>query len=345
VADPPKFSVEGRKSSKLAWIALGALASLALVVGFLFTSGMLRTHSVRVPASAPDAGLALRVERNAGDILLTWNRDADAIKRATRAVLLISDGPQQDHVEMDLTQLRTGSIVYSPVTSDVVFRMDITGAPDRPPTSETVRVLRTRPSPMPETAGTAAHPEPAAAAPGPNTESAEPAPPEEKVALAQPLKPFRQDAASLARRLRPARPADLPDTPALGAAPVPAVAAVNLAGLASSQIPAPPPTARPVETVAPSIGGQIQPAALLRRTSPEFPKLARESGAGGLVEVIATVGVDGRVKDAKVMRGHPLLRQPAIDAVKQWVYRPTLLNGKPVESETHVTLDFKNERR
>jgi protein TonB len=45
-----------------------------------------------------------------------------------------------------------------------------------------------------------------------------------------------------------------------------------------------------------------------------------------------------------VVRGHPLLRQAAVDAVKQWIYRPTMLNGSPVETQTQVLLNFKSDR-
>jgi periplasmic protein TonB len=347
-----------RSSSKLLWVALGVVASVVLVGGLLFTSGMLRLRNRTLPVSTAETGLALRIERNAGDILLTWNRDAEAIKHASRAVLAINDGPQHENVEMDLSQLRTGSIVYSPVTSDVVFQMEITAAGQSQPVSETVRVLRTHPSPMPDqtpATPTQAQAAPKPAAPPANGAGAPPAPTaeedvaeqpkEEKVALAQALKPFRAD--SLAQRLRPTRPEEAPDAP-VSAAPVPTVAAVNLGGIVGSTV-APPPSApksTPAPAPAPKMapGGQIQQAELVRRRDPEYPKLARESGASGIVELTATVGTDGHVKAVKVVRGHPLLRQAAVDAVKQWIYRPTILNGSPVETQTQVLLNFKAER-
>jgi protein TonB len=54
--------------------------------------------------------------------------------------------------------------------------------------------------------------------------------------------------------------------------------------------------------------------------------------------------VDGKVKNVKVVSGPPLLRNAAIQAVKQWVYKPTLLNGKPIEAETRITLNFVTRR-
>jgi len=340
-----------KRSGKWLWLTIGAVVPAVLAGGFFLTSGMLNLRRPVMPATASEAGLALRIERNAGDILLTWNRDADAIRRATRAVLQISDGPQQENVEMDLSQLRTGSIVYSPVTSDVVFRMEVSADGQAQPVSETVRVLRTRPSPMPDSTQPAAAqpagvPKPVTSAVGgPEQPAADTAgaPADEKVALAHPVKTFHAE--SLAQRLRPARPTEIPDAPLVAAVPAARVPDVNLGGIVSSPVAPPPPApkAEPVKKAAPA-GGQVQPAELIRRVNPEFPKLARDAGAGGTVEVVATIGTDGRVKNVRAVSGNPLLRTPAIAAVKQWIYRPTILNGQAVESETRVVLDFKNAR-
>jgi periplasmic protein TonB len=337
-----------RRSGKWLWIAIGTLVPAALAAGFFLSSGVLNLRRPALPPATAEAGLALRIERNAGDILLTWNRDADAIRRATKAVLQISDGTQQENVAMDLNQLRTGSIVYTPVTSDVVFQMQVTADGQAEPVSETVRVLRTRPSPMPDgtqagaPAAAGAKPAPPAAA-GAEQAGAEVAPADEKVAIAHPVKAFRTE--SLAQRLRPARPTELPDAPLVAAAPASGVPDVNLGGIVSSPV-APPPPAPKVEPVtkAPSMGGQVQAAVLIQRVNPEFPNMARQAGASGAVEVVATIGTDGHVKNVHALSGNPLLRAAAIAAVKQWVYRPTLLNGQPVESETKVVLDFKTMR-
>ncbi|HXS94119.1 MAG TPA: energy transducer TonB [Candidatus Limnocylindrales bacterium] len=58
------------------------------------------------------------------------------------------------------------------------------------------------------------------------------------------------------------------------------------------------------------------------------------------MDVVATIGVDGRVKNVQVLHGHPLLQKAATDAILQWQYRPTLLNGVPVQNETRITLNF-----
>jgi periplasmic protein TonB len=359
VAAEPETPKSG--SSKLLWIALGALASVIVCVGFVLSSGMLHRGNVSPAGSAQDSSpLALKVDRNGADVVITWNRDSDAVKKADHAVLAISDGPQHENVEMDLAQLRTGSIVYTPVTGDVVFKMEVSRAGQPTTGSESVRVLRSRPSPMPEAVAdpaqnaAAAPNKPAApadanaaAASGPSAAEEE----EKPVRLAQASKPFHAE--SLAQRLRAGSPAEVSDAPAIGGSLPVNSQAVNLGSLGTTQAPPPAPkpatpgassTSAPASTAVPQAGGQIVQAQLIKKRDPEYPKMARETGASGVVELIATVGADGKVKSVQVVKGHPLLRQAASDAVKGWVYRPTTLNGVPVESQTQILLNFKSER-
>jgi protein TonB len=91
-------------------------------------------------------------------------------------------------------------------------------------------------------------------------------------------------------------------------------------------------------------GGQIQQAVLVYKKDPEYPKLARQTGARGAVKLTATVGKDGKVKSVKVLSGHPMLQAAAVEAVKQWVYKPTLLSGQPVETDTEIVLNFVGDR-
>ena len=79
---------------------------------------------------------------------------------------------------------------------------------------------------------------------------------------------------------------------------------------------------------------------LLHEVPPIYPKLASMGHIYGTVELKAVIGTDGKVKDLKFMSGHPLLVSAALEAVKQWVYKPTMLNGKPVEVETEILVHF-----
>jgi protein TonB len=73
---------------------------------------------------------------------------------------------------------------------------------------------------------------------------------------------------------------------------------------------------------------------------PTYPPLARQARIQGVVILDAVIAKDGSVDELKVISGHPLLTGAAIDAVKQWKYKPTTLNGEPVEVQTTITVTF-----
>jgi len=81
-----------------------------------------------------------------------------------------------------------------------------------------------------------------------------------------------------------------------------------------------------------------RPPRLVSSVPPEFPLAAKEAHVEGTVVLSATIDKSGTVRDVKVVSGHPLLVQAAIDAVKQWVYQPALVNGEPAEARTTVKL-------
>jgi protein TonB len=105
--------------------------------------------------------------------------------------------------------------------------------------------------------------------------------------------------------------------------------------------PAPPPpkTESPSPLVRP--GGDIRPPAKIKDVKPIYPVIAQISHVEGIVIIEATLGPNGKVQDAKVLRSHPLLEAAALDAVRQWEFTPTLLNGNPVSVVMTVTVDFK----
>src|SRR5260370_20170667 len=84
----------------------------------------------------------------------------------------------------------------------------------------------------------------------------------------------------------------------------------------------------------------IDPALLTRRIDPVFPSLARQTRRSGKVELHALIGADGSVQELQVVSGDPLFVNSALDAVMQWHYRPTYLNGQPVEIDTFITVIY-----
>jgi protein TonB len=79
---------------------------------------------------------------------------------------------------------------------------------------------------------------------------------------------------------------------------------------------------------------------VLHKVQPTYPPLARTARVQGSVILAAVIGKDGTIQNLHVISGHPLLTQAALDAVRQWRYRPYILNGEPVEVDTQVTVNF-----
>lgn len=108
---------------------------------------------------------------------------------------------------------------------------------------------------------------------------------------------------------------------------------------------APTPGAPPVHKVEkPSgpmpVGGRVQSAKLTRQVVPAYPALARSARISGVVRLQGIIGKDGAITNLQLISGHPLLVQAALEAVRQWVYKPTLLNGEPVEVIAPIDVIF-----
>lgn len=84
----------------------------------------------------------------------------------------------------------------------------------------------------------------------------------------------------------------------------------------------------------------IDPALLVRRIEPLYPPLARQVHREGRVELRAIIATDGSIQSLEVVGGDPIFFQSALDAVSQWRYRPTILNGQPVQIDTHITVIY-----
>jgi protein TonB len=79
---------------------------------------------------------------------------------------------------------------------------------------------------------------------------------------------------------------------------------------------------------------------LIHKVQPNYPPLARQARIQGAVQLQALISKQGTIENLRVISGHPMLSPSAIDAVKQWRYKPYILNGEPVEVETQITVNF-----
>jgi protein TonB len=101
---------------------------------------------------------------------------------------------------------------------------------------------------------------------------------------------------------------------------------------------APPPPRAPQAPVRP--GGNLRPPEKVHHVVPAYPSIARSARVSGTVILEAVIAEDGRVQDVRVLRSIPLLDDAAADAVRQWRFTPTLLNGQPVRVLMTVTVSF-----
>jgi protein TonB len=110
----------------------------------------------------------------------------------------------------------------------------------------------------------------------------------------------------------------------------------------------PPPATQPVpepkQQIIP-ISSDIQAAKLIRRIDPAYPVLARIARVQGVVILQAIIATDGTIRELHIVSGPPLLNRDTVAAVQQWRYRPTILNGKPVEVSTTIEVHFTLSER
>jgi protein TonB len=95
----------------------------------------------------------------------------------------------------------------------------------------------------------------------------------------------------------------------------------------------------PIQRVRVSQG--VTKGMIVHRIEPTYPRLAQQARIQGVVVLTAIIDKDGNIQNLRLVSGHPMLASAAIDAVKQWRYKPFLLGGQPVEVETTVTVNFR----
>lgn len=109
-------------------------------------------------------------------------------------------------------------------------------------------------------------------------------------------------------------------------------------GMLLPVVPVPPP---PVAALPRRPGGDIRAPQKTKHVAPIYPAIARDNKVQGVVILEAVIGENGRVRNVRVLRSLPMLDQAAIDAVRQWQFTPTLLNGQPVPIVMTVTVSFE----
>ena len=111
-----------------------------------------------------------------------------------------------------------------------------------------------------------------------------------------------------------------------------------LGGIGTGVAPPPPPPAATPNRI--KVGGDVQSASLVKQVTPEYPGIAKSAHVSGTVTLRAIISKDGSIEKLEYVSGPPLLMSSAMSAVKEWRYRPTMLNGQPVEVDTTVQVVF-----
>jgi TonB family protein len=329
------------------------IAGVLIAVGGISMGLVMRGHRAAKPvALAPTTApvstannfpLQLQLEpQGKGQLNIRWNPQSTLIAQAREGRLVITESNQKPRtIPLALDQLKIGHLIYQPQTERAEFRLEVADASGAV-AEESVLSLAALPATTTPAAATAT--------PSANTvintaaTSAAPNPaPSAPVAAATPVGRAAPRAFTppSANRGTPEQGAVLDAPPDLGsnsAAPP----------LVSVQVPtagAPPPAAGgpPAPAVAKQrvqVESTLQAAKLIKKITPIYPPLAKQARIQGVVHFKATIGKNGNVENLDVTGGAPLLRQAAIDAVKQWVYRPTLLDGQPVEVVTAIDVLF-----
>lgn len=291
------------------------------------------------PIASP---LKLEVQPEANGLVdVRWNPGSAIVAQARQARLVIMERDQQPKtLTLSPDQLKSGHLPFQPLGDRVVFRLEVedrSGAltkesvltqsssmPAAPPTPVPAQA-ETKPSPVGKTphntvadddedTGRVAKP---AASPADRTPSRAFTPP-----------PVTQHNSN-GRAILPEPPTVLP----------------NISTTSSIRIPDPgervsPPPAKQASVPPLATGGDLLPGKLIKKITPVYPPMAQSSRVQGIVRFNATIAKDGTIRNLQLVTGPSLLVQAAADAVKQWVYEPTKLNGNPVEVETQINVSF-----
>ena len=332
------------------WHWLTASALMAVLCVLLFYIGRMQYSDVLAYRVKPsDFHLGLKLARSGTDWELSWDQAAPILLGAANGHLRITDGVIEKTLDLAPSELRTGRIMYTPATNDVVMQLEIESARLEKPVSESVRIVAGLSPVVPGPQARAA-----ASSQVIRDESRRPVavgtPPDLAVkhsykgsaipsAMAAPLPEASvksQKPLTSTPRITAAADEPAAEPPALGASPI----LDGRVALVASKQPSPPVAADPAPSV-PLRGGKAEPAQLISQRDPVYPLAAKLANISGTVETHFKISTNGEVRDVTVTKGNPALIRAAIDAVRGWRYVPARLNGIPVEAEGTAVVAFK----
>ena len=331
---PEKQAPPERRWWRTVWVVLVCLCVGALLAGgarFLKLGPWSpKPAPVTTTANAAVApSLGLRFHREGTDLAVTWDRDAVAKYGATAGLLTVRDGANEKAIGLNADLLRSANVLLSTVSDQVQIQLTFL-QPNQSTISESgMAVMPARGSADLTVRAVPTVPRPVAAG---------------QVQSAPPVLPQRGFTPPSGASRAAAPRIDEPPVNLAASRTAPAIQSVPLPGVVSNPVTrpsAPPPTTAGSQPVASEAGSHVQPAQYLSGFKPVFPTAADNARVQGQVVVEAIVGLDGKVKDAKVISGHPLLREAALRAVRSWTFKPATINGIAVEAPTRAEVNFR----
>ncbi len=347
-AEPIEDSLATARQPRVLYAIAGILVLVAAGLGFYFLRG---SASKGKGSLTPENTVSFAVESNTnGLITLHWNAQSKPITAAREAKLtILEDQKAPRTVALNPAQLSMGRLYYESAAQRVEFHLEITettgavvaqsvaaqgSAPVQTAQDNEKQQERQpdKPSPMPADDNSQ---KPAADA-GAQPVEEKPAPAPVRAFVPPPV---RQQTPGEGRLilLEPAPDMHAGTTPSLPSAPL-AGARVNVIPPPEAKPTPQTPAARPASRI--TVGGAVQQAMLIRTVKPLYSQVAKDARVEGTVRFSALIGKSGKVENLKVVGGPLILQASAAAAVKQWVYRPTLLDGQPVEVQTEIEIRF-----
>jgi TonB family protein len=342
-ASPAVASGKERKASlNRTPLLVGVVVVVAGLSAYFLRNLWSPVHAAPTPA-ATSRPLQVDVETaGAGVIRVLWKTDSAPVTQAREGRLVVTEGSEQPRI-MALTpeQLRIGHLDYQSTKDRFDFRLEVVNRSGAVAT-ESVRAQLPKPAAALEDV---TPPQTAPQVKEKNTPKAE--------AKADP--PQVENVADTPQPSRPAPRAFTPP-PQQSQGPTEEVRTVLLdppTALPSANVMKPvtglpdrmpsvpaPQVQQSTAAHPPPVGGNLQEPRLMKKVSPTYPSLARSLRIEGTVRFTAIIRNDGTVQNVQLVSGHKMLIQSATAAVKQWIYRPAVLNGKPVDVTTQIDVKF-----
>jgi periplasmic protein TonB len=327
-------STAERRRSNLTpiFVAFALIMAVAVGAAFVYRDRWLPSTKAAAPPAPDNFPLQVKAEPQGNGLIdVRWNPQSTLVTQAREGRLVMQERGQQPRVvELNPEQLRIGHVSYQTSSESLELRLEVVDASGAT-AKESVLALSPKANgapqaePPPQPGRGEAPPVPrmaeATTPPNPIRPAARPFTPPAPVQRAAGENPVLEPLAGM-----PTGPVNVP-----GAGLRPAVT-----GLGGPPPPAPKPA--PVQPL--RVGGNLQEGKLIKKVTPLYPAAAKIGRIQGTVRFEATISKTGTIRNLQVVNGPLALIQAATDAVKQWVYLPTLLNGDPIEVVTQIEVTF-----